>query len=68
MKDLTINIKEIVKQSSPKYTQKEVEDAVRGHILRFNKWIDELSKKHEAELKQILDEVYNEVEKEFKND
>ena len=43
------------------YTQKEIKDAIRGHILRFNEWIDELSKERAAELKQILDEAYNKI-------
>lgn len=48
------------------YTKQEIENAIREHILRFNKWINELSEKHEVELKQILDEAYNEVIGELK--
>lgn len=51
---------------SMEYTKQEVEDAIRGHILRFNKWIEELSEKDEVELKQILNEAYNEATKELK--
>lgn len=57
MEDPIINITQLVKQSSTKYTQEEIEKAIRGHILRFNKWIDELAKEHEAEFKQILDDI-----------
>ena len=57
MGNSNINITQLVKQSSTKYTQEEIENAIRGHILRFNEWINELSKEREAEFKQILDDV-----------
>lgn len=47
-------------------TKQEVENAIREHILKFNKWIDELSEKHAVELEQILDEAYNKVVGELK--
>lgn len=47
------------------YTKQEVEDAIRGHILRFNKQMNELSEKDEVELEQILDEAYNEIVGEY---
>lgn len=59
-------IKQIVKQSSIKYSQKEIEDAIKGHILRFNNWVNEFSEKYETELKQILNEAYSEIIGELK--
>ena len=44
-----------------KYTQEEVKEAIKGHIIRFNKWTDELSQKYEAELMQVLSEVFDEA-------
>lgn len=44
-----------------KYTQEEIKEAIEGHIVRFNKWIDELSQKHEAELRQVLSEAFEET-------
>lgn len=66
MEDSTINTTKIVKQSSTKYTQEEVENAIRGSILRLNEQIDKLSKEREAEFKQILNKIYNEIIGELK--
>lgn len=48
-----------------KYTQEEVREAIKEQIVRFNKWIDELSQKHEVELRQVLSEAFDEAVEEL---